>query len=97
MAVSVFDLSRIGIAPSTSHAVGSMGTGEWLQGSPCGDGSHYVLLDNVIKTMRENRRRHEDQVQGSLARRAGGQHYRVPRGIEIRSLSLRTEPPHYVL
>ena len=42
-----------------------------------GDGTHKVSLDKVIKTMRRDRRRHEQQVQGDRARRSRGQHHRV--------------------
>ncbi|HJV13595.1 MAG TPA: L-serine ammonia-lyase, iron-sulfur-dependent, subunit alpha [Propionibacteriaceae bacterium] len=44
-----------------------------------GDGSHTVSLDKAIRTMRGNRCRHEDQVQGDLSRRARGQRHRVLR------------------
>ena len=38
-----------------------------------GDGTHFVSLDKVIKTMRDTGRRHEGQVQGDGPRRAGRQ------------------------
>ena len=42
-----------------------------------GDGTHYVSLDKVIKTMRETGARHEDQVQGNFARRSCRERHRV--------------------
>ena len=44
-----------------------------------GDGTHHVSLDKVIKTMRRDRRGHEDQVQGDRARRPRRQRHRVLR------------------
>jgi L-serine dehydratase len=42
-----------------------------------GDGSHYVSLDSVIKTMRETGADMKTKVQGNLARRVGGEYRRV--------------------
>ncbi|MFW0754142.1 serine dehydratase beta chain [Pseudomonas sp. H11T01] len=43
MAISVFDLFKIGVGPSSSHTVGPMR----------GDGTHFISLDRVIRTMRD--------------------------------------------
>lgn len=118
MAVSIFDLFKIGIGPSSSHTVGPMravmgGTPEQAENAaeigmehhlgltcapvgglvqiPCiernaiaavkainaarmalrGDGTHYVSLDQVIKTMRETgadmMTKYKETARGGLA------------------------------
>ena len=42
-----------------------------------GDGSHYVSLDSVIKTMRETGADMKTKYKGNVARRAGGEYRRV--------------------
>ena len=68
MAVSVFDLFRIGIGPSSSHTVGPMRAARM---APHGDGRHFVSLDQVIKTMRETgadmMTKYKETARGGLA------------------------------
>jgi hypothetical protein len=57
--ISVVDLLKIGIGPSSSHTVGPMRAVKAINASRMalrGDGKHFVSLDKVIKTMPRLRR-----------------------------------------
>ena len=53
MAISVFDLFKIGVGPSSSHTVGPMRAGAVFVEALRGDGTHFISLDRVIRTMRD--------------------------------------------
>lgn len=68
MAISVFDLFKVAIGPSSSHTVGPMRAARMaLQGN----GQHVVSLDKVIKTMRETgadmKTKYKETSRGGLA------------------------------
>jgi L-serine deaminase len=51
MAISVFDLFKIGVGPSSSHTVGPMRAEALFIEALRGDGTHFISLDRVIRTM----------------------------------------------
>ncbi len=68
MAISVFDLFKVGIGPSSSHTVGPM---KAARIALHGDGRHFVSLDKAINTMRVTGRdmldKYKETSRGGLA------------------------------
>jgi L-serine dehydratase len=71
MAISTFDLFKVGIGPSSSHTVGPMKAISAARTALRGSGEHYVSLDQVIRTMRDTGRdmqdKYKETARGGLA------------------------------